>query len=268
MDALTSQQLDTMAIVASAVFGLIIGSFLNVVIYRVPNKMSLNHPSSHCPGCNKPIKPYDNIPILSYVLLRGTCRNCHTKISIRYPLIEVLNCVVWIVTTWQLGREISTIGYLLFFSGLIALSAIDIDTKLLPKKVVYITGAILIGFLTLDSILNSDLRRLLDCVVVGAVYSAFLFILWFASGGRAMGYGDVRLALFLGFALGYYGYVVSYAGLLISVFLGSLVGIILAVSTGGGRKMKIPFGPFLAAGTILAVWCVPYIRDLVQLNNV
>jgi leader peptidase (prepilin peptidase)/N-methyltransferase len=268
MESISADQWDAIAIFASALFGLIVGSFLNVVIYRVPEKMSLSFPPSRCPSCEKPIKPYDNIPVLSYLLLGGKCRSCKTHISLRYPLVEILTSVVWAVTTWRLGREISTIGYLLFFAGLIALSMIDIDTKLLPKKIVYISGAFLVFFLTLDAIIAGDFEPLRNSVIVAAVYSGFLFILWFVTGGRAMGFGDVRLAIFLGFAMGYYGFIVSYAGLLVSLFLGAFIGIGVAIASGGGRKMKIPFGPFLAMGTIIVLWCVPFIQDLVQLNNV
>ncbi len=264
MNELTTQQWDLIALIASVIFGLVIGSFLNVVIYRVPKELSLSRPGSVCPKCDKEIRGYDNIPVLSFLILRGKCRNCKANISYRYPAIEILTAIIWAITVITMGREISTIGYLLFFSGLIALSIIDIETKLLPKKLVYISGAILTFFLFVDSVVDEDFRPLLNGLIVGLVYSGFLFALWFFSGGKAMGFGDVRLAIFLGIAMGYYGFIVSYMGLMLSVFLGSLIGIVIAIVSGGGRKMKIPFGPFLAIGTIIVLWCVPYIQNLVD----
>lgn len=247
-----------------ALFGLLIGSFLNVVIWRVPNKISLSSPGSHCPHCKEPIRPIDNIPVLSYLFLRGKCRNCSTKISLRYPLVELFTAFVWAFTVYKVGLEIHTIGYLLFFSGLIALSAIDIDTKLLPKKVVYVSGILLVLFLVASAIAGGELFRIKDCLIVAGAYSAFLFIIWFATGGKAMGFGDVRLAMFLGFAMGYYGFIVSYFGMLASFAIGSFAGISIAVITHKGRKMKIPFGPFLAAGTVIVIWYAPEVRGLVQ----
>lgn len=268
MDALTHDQWLTIAIVFSGIFGLIIGSFLNVLIWRIPNNLSISRPGSHCPKCKESIKPYDNIPIVSYLILRGKCRHCHAHISFRYPGIELLTAIVWVVTTWTLGLHIHTLGYLLFFSGLIALSAIDIDTKLLPKKLVYPSGAILAIFLAASSVKTHEYNRLVDAIIVACVYSAFLFIVWFATAGKAMGFGDVRLASFLGLAMGYYGFIVSYAGLLVSFALGAVIGLAIAVVTRSGRKMKIPFGPFLATGTMIVVWCAPLFHDLVPRTHV
>ncbi|MFN8015187.1 MAG: prepilin peptidase [Acidimicrobiia bacterium] len=265
IDSITNSQWEIIGIFFCGFIGLAVGSFLNVVIWRVPNDMSIIRPSSHCPKCNEPIRSLDNIPVLSYVVLGGKCRNCSNKISFRYPFIELLTCFVWIFTFIRLDAHISTIGYLLFFSGLLALSAIDIDTKLLPKKIVYPIGALLVVFLSADSIINQNYKQILDCLLVGLAYSAFLFVVWFATGGKAMGFGDVRLALFLGFAMGYFGFVVSYMGMLASFAIGSFIGIAIAAITQKGRKMKIPFGPFLAAGTVIAIWYAPQIHDLFQI---
>ncbi|HMS24552.1 MAG TPA: prepilin peptidase [Acidimicrobiia bacterium] len=264
IDALSSSQWLVVWLITSGLFGLAIGSFLNVIIWRIPNNLSILQPASHCPGCKEPISRFDNIPVVSYMLLLGKCRNCAQRISPRYPLIEILCASVWVITTWRLGLHVHTIGYALFFSGLIALGAIDIDTKLLPKKIVYPSGALLVGVLALSSVGSGEYNRLRDAAIVGCAYSAFLGAVWFASGGRAMGFGDVRLAVWLGFAMGYYGYMVSYFGLLLSFFLGSVIGIAIAGISHGGRKMKIPFGPFLAAGTVIAIWLAPQVHDFVS----
>lgn len=267
-EVLTESQWQMVWAIMAGFFGLSIGSFLNVVIWRVPNDMSISTPGSQCPSCKKPIAWYDNIPVISYLFLGAKCRQCGSKISFRYPLIEILTCIVWVVTVLRVGIHIHTIGFVLFFSGLIALSAIDIDTKLLPKKIVYPTGAALVIFLAISSISTGEYTRLRDSAIVALAYSGFLFIVWFASGGKAMGFGDVRLAVFLGFAMGYYSFIVSYLGMLASFAFGSFLGIAIAAITHKGRKMKIPFGPFLAAGTVIAIWFAPQLHDLVQVTNV
>lgn len=265
---ITEQQWRMVWLIMSGIIGLSVGSFLNVIIWRAPNELSIISPGSQCTSCKKPIAWYDNIPILSYIYLGAKCRNCESRISFRYPLIELLCAFVWVVTTLKVGLHMHTFAYLAFFSGLIALSAIDIDTKLLPKKIVYPSGGLLIVLLALSSISTGEYRRLRDSAVVALAYSGFLFIIWFASGGRAMGFGDVRLAVFLGFAMGYYGFIVSYIGMLASFLIGSFLGIAIAVITQKGRKMKIPFGPFLAAGTVIAIWFAPQLHELVQVTNV
>lgn len=256
----------TFWIVVTSIIGLAVGSFLNVVIWRIPNKISLFSPGSQCPRCKKEILWYDNIPIVSYIALLGKCRNCKARISSRYPLVEILTAAVWGITTWRIGIYLYLPGYLLFFAGLIALSAIDIDTKLLPKKIVYASGIMLYIFLVIDSVHKGQYNSLRDSLIVGACYCAFLFIIWFASNGKAMGFGDVRLAAFLGASMGYFGLIISYLGMLFSFALGSVIGIAIATISGSGRKMKIPFGPFLAAGTIVAIWMVPAIREWVVLD--
>ena len=223
IDSLDQGQWLIFWLILSAVFGLAIGSFLNVVIWRVPSKLSLSQDGSVCPKCREQIKTKDNIPLLSYLLLKGKCRKCKTKISIQYPVVEILTSAIWVVTTWRVGIHLYTIGFLLFFSALIALSVI--------------------------------------------VYFLFLFAIWFSSNGKAMGFGDVKLVFFLGFAMGFYGFLVSYIGLLISFLLGATIGLMLMTITKSGRKMKIPFGPFLAAGTIIAILCAPVLSHIIELPN-
>lgn len=268
IDNLTFEQWQILWLCIAGFIGLAVGSFLNVVIWRVPNDMSIIEPGSHCPSCKKPISIFDNIPVFSFLILRAKCRNCSAKISFRYPIIELLNAFIWVVSVWLIGLHVHTIGFVLFFSGLLALSVIDFDTKLLPKKIVYVSGALLIILLTFSSLITGDYNRIRDSAICALAYFVFLFIIWFASNGKAMGFGDVRLAPFLGAAMGYYGYIVSYMGMLVSFFIGSFIGIAIAVITQRGRKMKIPFGPFLASGTVLAVWFAPQISEWVQGFNV
>ena len=167
-----------------------------------------------------------------------------------------------------MGLHIHTIGFVLFFSGLLALSVIDLDSKLLPKKIVYSSGLLLVIFFLFSSMVTGDYNRLLDSAICALAYFIFLFVIWFSSHGKAMGFGDVRLAPFLGAAMGYYGFVVAYMGMLASFFIGSFMGIAIAVITQRGRKMKIPFGPFLAGGTVIAIWFAPDISEWVKGFNV
>jgi leader peptidase (prepilin peptidase)/N-methyltransferase len=267
IDSLDQGQWLIFWLILSAVFGLAIGSFLNVVIWRVPSKLSLSQDGSVCPKCREQIKTKDNIPLLSYLLLKGKCRKCKTKISIQYPVVEILTSAIWVVTTWRVGIHLYTIGFLLFFSALIALSVIDIKTKLLPNKIVYPSGILFVAIITTWALLTSNYEILRNSLIVGIVYFLFLFAIWFSSNGKAMGFGDVKLVFFLGFAMGFYGFLVSYIGLLISFLLGATIGLMLMTITKSGRKMKIPFGPFLAAGTIIAIWCAPVLSHIIELPN-
>lgn len=268
IDTLSYNEWKMLWMMMAGFFGLAIGSFLNVVIWRIPKKISLISPPSQCTSCKNPISIYDNIPVISYVLLLGKCRKCKHRISVRYPIIELLTAAIFVITVWRVGLYLHTIGLVLFFAGLIALSVIDIDLKLLPKKIVYASGALLVVFYLISSLTSGEYNRLRDAALVGALYSTFLFLVWFASGGKAMGFGDVRLAVFLGIAMGYFGLLIAYFGMLFSFALGSFLGIAIAAITHAGRKMKVPFGPFLAIGTIFAIWFVPQIREWIDIYNV
>ncbi|MBP9115143.1 MAG: prepilin peptidase [Acidimicrobiia bacterium] len=268
IDSLNSDQWLYVWVFLSALFGLAIGSFLNVVIWRVPLNMSLIKGGSICPKCRKEISAKENIPLFSYIFLRGKCKNCKAKISKQYPAVELLTSIVWVITTWRIGLHLYTFGFLIFFTGLIALSTIDIKTKLLPNKIVYPTGIIFVVIISSWAIATNNIEILRNCLIVGIIYFLFLFAIWFASNGKAMGFGDVRLSFFLGFAMGFYGFMISYAGMLLSFILGAVIGIFIATLTKSGRKMKIPFGPFLASGTIIVIWCASMLSHIIELPNV
>lgn len=268
LNKLSSDQWLTIWLVASAVFGLMIGSFLNVVIWRVPNKMSIVTGGSICPNCKTSLTARDNIPLFSYIFLKGKCRHCQNGISLQYPIIELLTSAVWVLTTWRVGLHAYTFAYLIFFSGLIALSVIDINTKLLPNKIVYPVGISMVIIISTWAIATSNFEILRNCFIVGSVYFVLLGTFWFASNGKAMGFGDVRLSFFLGFAMGFYGFLISYIGMLLSFGLGAILGLLLILITKSGRKTKIPFGPYLALGTIIAIWCATWLTSVIELPNV
>ena len=242
-----------LAAVIAGAFGAIIGSFLNVVIWRLPRGESLVSPPSHCPGCGEPVKPYDNIPILSWLILRGRCRHCHSPISPRYPLVEALTAVLAALVPIFLGPDEDVwIGFALVLI-LVPLTFIDLDHRILPNKITYPAVPLAIG---LVAVFETD--RLPEHLIAGAAAFALLFTAaWFYPSG--MGVGDVKLAGVMGLFL---GRAVAPA-LLVAFLLGTLVGIGVMVAKGvrEGRKTAIPFGPFLAVGALVGLYAGDEIVD-------
>ena len=237
----------------AALVGAAAGSFLNVVIWRVPRGESIVSPPSHCPECGERIKARDNIPIVSWLLLRGRCRNCGEPISRRYPLVEALVAALFAAITAVNGVDWDLAWQLPLAAVLVALAAIDLDLQILPNKIVY--PAAVWGVASAALIRLSDLPELLAWGV-----GAFAFLLVAALVYPAgMGMGDVKLAGVLGLYLG--SSVVP--ALLVAFLSGTIVGIAIMARHGvaEGRKMGVPFGPFLAVGGIVALLVGP---DLVE----
>jgi leader peptidase (prepilin peptidase)/N-methyltransferase len=235
-----------------ALFGLLVGSFLNVVIVRVPEKQSVVRPRSRCPGCGTQLAERDNVPVVSWLLLRGQCRTCGMRIPIRYPLVEAATAVLFAAAALRLGFDWALPGYLWFFAALLAVSAIDLERFLVPNRIVYpslVASVVLLGG---AAVLGSDLGDLGRGVLGAAAASGSLLVLALISP-RGMGMGDVKLALLLGLYLGWLGWGHVALGLFLGFLLGSLVGIGLLVARVRGRKDPLPFAPFLAAGAVLAV---------------
>ena len=235
------------------VLGLLIGSFLNVVIYRVPRGESVVHPGSRCPGCGKEIRPWDNIPVLSWLLLRGRCRNCGERISVRYPLVELLTglmflaVLVWSGVTWQLP------AYLYLAAIGVALSAIDLDTKRLPNQIVLPSYVVALVLFLLPAAIDGEWSSYLRAALAGAALFAFYFLLAFIYPA-GMGFGDVKLAGVIGIYLGWVSWGIVVIGGFAAFLLGAVVGIGVIVFGKGGRKTKVPFGPFMIVGTFLALF--------------
>ncbi len=216
----------TVAVVC-AVFGLVIGSFLNVVIWRVPREESVVRPPSHCPSCDAPISPRDNVPVLSWLVLRGRCRHCGTRISARYPAVELLTAAVFGAVGARFHSSIVVTALLVLAAALIALSLIDLDHLLLPNRVIYPAAAITVPLFVLAAAVDHEWHAL-ACAGLGAVIAfALFFVIWFAAP-RAMGYGDVRLSALLGFAAAYFGWQVLAVALFVPFLLGSFGGIAVA----------------------------------------
>jgi leader peptidase (prepilin peptidase)/N-methyltransferase len=244
-------------VVGTGLFGALIGSFLNVVAHRVPAGESLVSPGSHCPHCGAAVRPYDNIPVVSWLVLRGRCRDCGGPISIRYPLVELLTALVFAAVVAVRGFDNDLVLELPFVAALIALAAIDFDHKLLPNKIVYPLAAY--GVI---ATLLVDRDDLVENLIAGAGAFAFLLAAVIAYP-RGMGMGDVKLGGAMGLYLG-----LSIVPALLAAFLsGSIVGIAIIAREGAeGRKKAVPFGVFLALGGIVGVLAGPELIDVYESN--
>ena len=239
----------------AGVLGLIFGSFATVVAYRVPKRESIVSGRSKCPNCGRTIGALENIPVLSWIALRGRCRHCGEPISPRYPLTEVATGLLFALAAWRFGITVTGVVYAAFFWALVVLTVIDLEHKLLPNRIVYPTFLAGWAGLVAAALVDSDLAgaRLRSAAFGMLVFGGFLFIVAFIYPA-GMGGGDWKLAFALGAFLGYAGGVrLVLTGMFISFVLGGVIGLVAMTVTGKGRKMQIPFGPFLAGGTVIAI---------------
>lgn len=260
----------------AAVIGLLVGSFLNVVIYRLPVMMQRNwrkecteylqinseetqgedafnlaFPLSRCPGCNTPIKPYQNIPVISYVFLKGKCAQCNCHISMRYPIIEAFTAITSAIVAWHFGYSPQTVFALVLTWSLIALSFIDIDHQLLPDSItlpVLWLGMCLSLFNLFTDAHSSIIGAIAGYMALWAVYHLFKL----ATGKEGMGYGDFKLLALFGAWLGWQYLPVI---ILLSSLVGAVIGISMIIFVRRDHTIPIPFGPYLAAaGWIALLW--------------
>ncbi len=241
--------------VLAGVFGLAVGSFLNVVIHRVPAGESVVSPASRCPSCGSPIRHRHNIPVVGWLLLRGKCFDCKAPISKRYPLVEAATGVLFAAVTLRLlaiDLPWALAAYLYLAAAGVALTMIDIDVKRLPNKIVLPSYAVVAILLTIAAIGAGDWWSLGRAAIGAAATFAFYFALAFANPA-GMGFGDVKLAGVLGALMGY----LSWSALIVSTFgaflLGSIVGVALIATRRVGRKTAIPFGPFMITAALTTV---------------
>jgi leader peptidase (prepilin peptidase) / N-methyltransferase len=233
--------------------GAVIGSFLNVVIHRVPLRKSLVHPASRCTSCQTDIAPYDNVPVISWLLLRGRCRRCGTPISPRYPAVELLTAVAFGAVVAVRGFGSDLVLELPFVACLIALAGIDLDHRLLPNRIVYPMAAY--GLVATAIVDPGDL---VEHLAAGAGAFVFLFLAVLAYP-RGMGMGDVKLAGAMGLYLG----LSIVPAMLVAFLSGSVVGLgIIAREGASARKKAVPFGVFLALGGIVGVLAGPELIEL------
>lgn len=239
-----------------AVLGLAIGSFLNVVVHRVPAGQSVVSPPSACPSCSSAIRPRDNVPVVSWLLLRGRCRDCQAPISARYPLVELGTSVLFVVMALRFGADWVLPAYLYLAAVGLALALIDLDCKRLPDALTlpsYPVAAVLLGGAAL---LGSDSGDYMPSLLGGVAMFALYFALAFAYPA-GMGFGDVKLAGVLGMYLGWLGWGAWAVGTFLGFALGGVFGIGLILVKKGGRKTAVPFGPFMLLGVLIAVLVGP-----------
>jgi leader peptidase (prepilin peptidase) / N-methyltransferase len=265
-------------------FGLVVGSFLNVVIHRLPIMMerdwlaqcaelrgeeaptqeplSLAMPRSRCPACGHAITALENIPILSYLALGGRCRGCRVRISPRYPLVEALTGIAFALAAWKFGPSAAAAGAMLFIAAMIALTFIDFDKQLLPDDItlpLLWAGLLFNAFGVFADLKSAVLGAAAGYLLLWSVY--WLFKL--ATGKEGMGFGDFKLLAAIG---AWTGWAMLPLTILLSSFVGAVVGIALMVLAKHGRDVPIPFGPYLAAaGVIALLWGKPLTQTYLQL---
>ena len=247
----------------AAVTGLAVGSFLNVVIYRVPAGMSIVAPASACPRCGHEIRARDNVPVLSWALLGGRCRDCRVRIPIRYPAVELATAVAFaavslvfassiLVAGLDVGAALELIAFLYLAGISIALAAIDLDVHRLPDVIVlpaYLVGG---GLLTAAAFIEGHPERLIVAAIGAGVSVLFYGVLWFAKPG-GMGLGDVKLAGVLGMYLGYLGWAQLAVGVAAAFLLGGIFGIALMLMRRASRTTAVPFGPWMLLGAWIGI---------------
>jgi len=244
-----------------AALGLIIGSFLNVVIWRVPRGESVVQPPSHCPACARPVRARDNVPVVSWLLLRGRCRDCREPISVRYPLVEATTSVAFVAMAVRFGFDAALPAFVYLAAIGVALALIDIDTQRLPNAIVlpsYVVGLVLLGAAAVAQGSYGDLLR--AGLGMAALYGFYFGLALLYPAG--MGFGDVKLAGVLGLYLGWLGWAEFIAGGFLGFLLGGIVGGVLMAVRRAGRKSKIPFGPFMLGGAFIAVLWGGALADL------
>lgn len=252
----------SLRVVFLALLGLAIGSFANVVVYRVPQGLSLLRPRSHCPHCASDIAPYDNIPVLSWILLRGECRRCHAPIAVRYPLVELLTAALFVAVGQRVGWRWDLPAFLLFVAGLVVLALVDADHLLLPRRLVYPLTAMVGGWLVLDAAVTHQWHRLGVSALWGLGWWALFAGLRLANEAW-MGGGDVRLAFLLGLALGWYGGGAVLIAFFAANLIGAVTGIILIAIGRTTRGQPLPFGVFLALGSLVGLFGQPWVGQLI-----
>lgn len=251
-----------MGALAVGVVGTLIGSFLNVVVYRVPLGRSVVSPPSACPACDTPLRAVDNVPLVSWLVLRGRCRSCAEPISVRYPLVELGTALFFVLIAVAFLPQVlagagipavlSLVAFLYLGAVSVALALIDFDTMRLPNRIILPSYAVVGALLGAAGLLAQDWTALL-AAAIGAIgmFGLYLGLALAKPGG--MGFGDVKLAGLLGMALGFVGLPQLAVGVLAAFLLGGIVGVSLILARRAGRRTAIPFGPWMLAGAWVGI---------------
>jgi leader peptidase (prepilin peptidase) / N-methyltransferase len=238
---------------AAFLIGSLVGSFLNVCIYRMPRGLSIIWPSSRCPFCNSPIRPYDNIPVISFLILRGKCRDCGGRISFRYPAVEMMNALLYVAAVWRYGIGWHIPFLFLFCSAMIVIAFIDLDFQIIPDAITLPgipVGVIAGAFFFPDPFARSGPTGFVNSLI-GLLSGGGLFYAIAVLSRGGMGGGDIKMMAMVGAFAGWKSILLTtFAGSL----LGSIVGIFLMAFRGKGRKTRVPFGPFLALGALITLF--------------
>lgn len=247
--------------VAAFVAGSGFGSFATVAIHRIPLGRSVVRPRSACPQCGTPIAAFDNVPLISYLLLRGRCRHCRAPIPLRYPAVELATGAVWVLVLRRIGLAADLPAFLAFGTALVILSAIDLEHRRLPNRVLGPAALLAVLVLSAAAALTRDWRPLLGAAAGALAYGLPILAIGLAVPS-GMGGGDVKLAGYLGLHLGWLGLGHVLVGALSGFLLGGVAGVVLLATGRKGRKDPIPFGPFMAAGALAAVAAGPQVLAL------
>ena len=228
------------------IFGAVVGSFLNVCIFRLPAKTSIIKPLSQCPHCHHPIRFYDNIPIISFIVLRGKCRDCDGKISWRYPLVELITAVLSLLLFLQFGLTLRFLIFFIFTAVLIVITFIDLDHQIIPD-VLTLPGIPIFFLLAIFVVKIPWLEALIGLLIGGGVLFAIAFVYELLTKREGMGGGDIKLLAMIGGFLGWKSLIFI---LLFSSFSGAIVGITAMIIKKQDMKYAVPFGPFLSAAAV------------------
>ena len=238
---------ETLAVITVALLGLVVGSFLNVCIYRVPRKLSIVWPASRCPSCERPLAWFENVPLVSYAALGGHCRTCRVAIPIRYPVVEAVTAVMFVLEYVVVGLSPLLAARLVFAAALIVLVAIDLEHQLLPN-VITLPG-IVCGLVFALVLPPGIIDALLGAALGGGVLFAIAEGYYRLRGEEGMGMGDVKMLAMIGAFLGWQ---LTLLTLVLGSFAGSLAGILILATRRGTMKAALPFGTFLAIGAAIA----------------
>lgn len=252
----------TLVVLACLVMGPVVGSFLTVVAHRVPSGDSIVSPPSACDACGTRLGPRDLVPIISWLATRGRCRHCGDRIGVEPLLIELTTTAVFVAFGLHFGASVELVGFCVLAASLVALSAIDLRTTRLPREITYTTMLLTAPLLAVAALLRDEPQRILGMLLGAALALGIMGAIHVAARG-GMGDGDVRLAPLLGLHLGWLNPGIVPVGLFFGFLLGAVVGVAIMVTRRGDRRTAVPFGPFLAAGTVLGVFLGQDFIDLV-----
>lgn len=244
--------MDQLIISGAAFLGLLIGSFLNVIVHRIPAGLEVVRTPSACPRCGHRIRAGDNLPVISWLVLRGRCRDCGEPISVRYPLVEAGTALLFGLTAWVVGPRWVLPAYLWFAGVTLALSLIDLDHRRIPNRVLYPGAAVGTVLLAAGAVADGETGSLWRALAGGAGYFTFLLLIALVARG-GFGFGDVKLGFLLGEFAAYRGWGALFVGGFAAFVIGGVVGIVLMAARRAGRRDLIPFGPWLVLGGYLGI---------------